>query len=114
MKPRLDILKLAAALLLVPAAQVLGEADAWQLQAAAAVDSSGIFLGQLVNNPSAPVPLLRLAPAPSWGQTNVLTRQQIIELARNQYPALDTTNWTGPLQTRVSRRAHQLLDFQLL
>ncbi len=103
-----------SALLLVPAGHLLGEPNAWQEQAGATVDGSGIFLGQLVKNPTSPVPLLRLAPAPPWGQTNVLTREQIIELARSQYPEVDTTNWTGPAQTEVTRRSRQLLDFQLL
>jgi|SRR5581483_3046633 len=104
-----------SALLLVPAGHLLGEpSNAWQEQAGATVDGSGIFLGQLVKNPTSPVPLLRLAPAPPWGQTNVLTREQIIELARSQYPEVETTNWTGPEQTEIRRRGRQLLDFQLL
>ncbi|HWD19743.1 MAG TPA: flagellar basal body P-ring formation chaperone FlgA, partial [Verrucomicrobiae bacterium] len=68
---------------------------------------------QVLKNPASDIPLLRLAPAPLWGQTNFLTREQIIELARRDFPAIDVTNWTGPAQVRLTRRSHQLLDFQL-
>lgn len=75
----------------------------------AKVDSSGIFLGQIVRPPpSATLPLLRLAPAPSLGQTTSLSRQQIIDLAKAAAPELDTTNWSGPNVVRLSRRTREL------
>ena len=95
------------------AARLEAAPDTWQLLPAAAVDGSGVFLGQLLNNPTNAVPLLQLAPAPRWGQTNILTREQIIELARHHFSALDTTNWSGPSAISLTRRSRQLLDFQL-
>jgi flagella basal body P-ring formation protein FlgA len=103
-----------AALLLVAAGRGFSAADPWQLLPSAEVDSSGVFLGQLLNNATSTVPLLRLTPAPAWGQTNFLTRQEVIELGRHPFPALDTTNWIGPAQVRLTRRSRQLLDFQVL
>jgi flagella basal body P-ring formation protein FlgA len=35
-------------------------------------------------------------------------------LGRHQFAALDTTNWTGPDQICITRRARQLLDFQVM
>jgi len=101
------------ALILFLTGRAFGAPDAWQLLPAAAVDGSGVFLGQLLNNPTSTVPLLLLAPAPRWGQTNIFTRQQVIELGRRQFPALDTTNWAGSAQISLTRRSRQLLDFQL-
>jgi flagella basal body P-ring formation protein FlgA len=105
---------LLAALLVVAAGRVSAGSDAWELLPSVAVDASGVYLGQILNNATSTVPTLRLAPSPYWGQTNVLTREEVIQLGRKQFPALDTTNWTGPAQVRLTRRTRELLDFQLL
>jgi flagella basal body P-ring formation protein FlgA len=115
MMNRMDrfILIFAVALVLVPPARraVAGESDAFQLQAEAKVDGTGVFLNQLLNScPHASLPKLRLAPAPVLGQTTSLSRQQIIDLAKDAVPALDTTNWTGPELVRISRRVRQLCE----
>ena len=112
--PRRSFALLLITMLLGPACFAQGEPVSWQLLTGAAVDSSGVFLHAVLNKPTSTVPLLRLAPAPRWGQTNFLTRQQVIELARRDFPALDTTTWTGPEQIRLERRSRQLLDFQLV
>jgi flagellar basal body P-ring formation protein FlgA len=92
-----------------------GEPGAYALVPEAKVDGSGIFLNQLVRPPpSATLPPLRLAPAPSVGQTTPLSRQQIIDLAKEAAPELDTTNWTGPNNVRVSRRTRQLAEMELV
>lgn len=101
-----------ALVLVTPARPALGgEPGVFALVAEAKVDGSGIFLNQLVSpSPSATLPLLRLAPAPAVGQTTSLSRQQIIDLAKEAAPELNTTNWTGPAQVHVSRRSRQLGD----
>ncbi|MGO8697721.1 MAG: flagellar basal body P-ring formation chaperone FlgA [Limisphaerales bacterium] len=99
------------ALLLAAAAPaaLAGGAASFALVPEAKVDSSGIFLSQIVRPPpSATIPLLRLAPAPPLGQTTPLSRQQIIDLAKATAPELDSTNWTGPNAVRVSRRTREL------
>jgi flagellar basal body P-ring formation protein FlgA len=101
------------ALVLAPPAPraCAGEPAPFQLQAEAKVDGTGIFLNQLLS-PShhATLPLLRLAPAPPLGQTMSLSRQQIIDLAKDAVPALNTTNWSGPDLVRISRRVRQLCE----
>jgi len=90
-------------------------ADAFQLQAEAKVDGTGIYLDQLLT-PSlhATLPKLRLAPAPVLGQTTSLSRQQIIALAKDAVPGLDTTNWSGPELVKISRRVRKLCEAEVL
>ena len=113
-------LTLVVAAFLTPARPLLGEQAAWRLQPGACVDGSGLFLDQLVTQlvthtpPTPVVPHIRLAQAPGLGQANLLSRAQVIELARPFLPALDTTNWDGPTEIRVSRRAAPLTEFKLL
>jgi len=101
-----------APVLVTPARRACGgEPAAFQLKAEAKVDGAGIFLTQLVAPTlHAPLPILRLAPAPVLGQTMSLSRQQIIDLAKVSLPDLDTTNWSGPLTVRISRRVRQLCE----
>src|SRR5579863_6953245 len=107
---------LVVAAFLAPPRLLLGEQAAWRLQPGACVDGSGLFLDQLVTQlvthtpPTPVVPHIRLAQAPGLGQTNLLSRVQVIELARPFLPELDTTNWDGPAQIRVSRRAAPLTE----
>jgi flagella basal body P-ring formation protein FlgA len=85
------------------------------LQAEAKVDGSGVFLNQLFAAfPHATLPKLRLAPAPVLGQTMSLSRKQIIALAKDAVPALDTTNWSGPEMVRISRRVRFLCEAEVL
>jgi flagella basal body P-ring formation protein FlgA len=39
-----------------------------------------------------------------------LSRQQIIDLAKDSMPDLNTTNWSGPLAVRISRRVRLLCE----
>jgi flagella basal body P-ring formation protein FlgA len=110
------ILCFVFALVLVPPARraYAGEPAAFQLQAEAKVDGTGIFLSQLLNpTPHATLPTLRLAPAPVLGQTMSLSRQQIIALAKDAAPELNTTNWSGPDLVRISRRVRQLCEAEV-
>ena len=90
--------------------------DAWQLLPQAQVDSSGIFLSQLLVPPSTAIvlPQIRLAPAPNLGQTASLSRDQVAEMARKAAPDLVITNWSGAAQTRVSRRTRQLVEYDII
>jgi flagella basal body P-ring formation protein FlgA len=110
------ILCFVLALLLVPPAPraCAGEPAAYQLQAEAKVDGTGIFLNQLLA-PSlhATLPIIRLAPAPAPGQSMSFSRQQIIALAKDAAPELNTTNWSGPDLVRISRRVRQLCEAEV-
>ncbi len=111
------ILCFVLALVLVPPVRrvVAGEPAPFQLRAEAKVDGTGIFLNQLIiASPQATLPLVRLAPAPVLGQTSSLSRQQIIELAKDAVPDLNTTNWSGPALVRVSRRVRQLCEEEVV
>jgi flagella basal body P-ring formation protein FlgA len=89
-------------------------AVSWQLPSEARVDSSGLFLNQIVNaTPPVALPQIRLAPAPPLGQTIFFTRDQVITLARTNLPAINSTNWTGPSRVRVSRRVRLLDEAEL-
>jgi flagella basal body P-ring formation protein FlgA len=92
-----------------------GEPDAFQLQAEAKVDGAGIFLDEVLTlSPHATLPKLRLAPAPVLGQTTSLSRQQIIALAKDAVPALNTTNWSGPEVVRIGRRVRLLCEAEVV
>lgn len=95
----------------------------WRLVPDAKVDSSGIFLSQLVvpttsslvvSNSPVVLPHLRLAPAPSLGQTALISRDQVIQLARQSVPELAGTNWTGPRAVRVARRMHPITESEMI
>jgi flagella basal body P-ring formation protein FlgA len=89
-------------------------AFSWHLPAEARVDSSGIFLNQIVNStPPVVLPQIRLAPAPSLGQTISFTREQVIALARTNAAGMSASNWTGPARVRVSRRVRPLDESEL-
>jgi flagella basal body P-ring formation protein FlgA len=112
-KPVKILSALILALAATPGSAVAGdEADSntvWRLPAEARVDSSGIFLNQIVSStPPVALPQIRLAPAPPPGQTTLLTRSQIIELVQSNAPALNSTNWAGTTRVRVMRRMREL------
>ncbi len=86
MKNLVKILSFLAVTACLAAAPILRgeEPVTWQLSPQAQVDSTGIFLVQLVSPSSTTVvpPQIRLAPAPHLGQTVSLSREQIAELAQ--------------------------------
>src|ERR1700722_12899762 len=101
------------ALFLAPSARLAyaGEPAAFQLQPETKVDGTGIFLNQVMALPFHPDrPITRLAPAPPWGQTNSISRQQIIALAKEAAPELNTTNWSGPELVCIILRVRQLCE----
>lgn len=85
------------------------------MHAAAQVDSEGVFLHHVLTAPgTTPLPPLRLAPAPSFGQSVTLTRAQILAVLSQSNPELYSTNWAGPDRVRVTRRAKKLAETELL
>jgi flagellar basal body P-ring formation protein FlgA len=110
------ILFFVPALVSVPLAHraCAGEPASLQLQAEAKVDGTGVFLKQLLA-PSlrTNLPNIRLAAAPAVGQAMSLSRQQIIALAKEAAPELNTTNWSGPELVRISRRVRLLCEAEV-
>jgi flagella basal body P-ring formation protein FlgA len=92
------------------------EAATLQLLPEAQVDSTGIFLEQIVHpsTATAVIPHLRLAQAPNLGQTASFSRRQITELVEAKGYEIFATNWSGAAQVRVSRRTRQFADAELI
>jgi flagella basal body P-ring formation protein FlgA len=95
------------------------DAETWELVPDVKVDSSGIFLSQVVvpapsssavHSSTVVLPHIRLAPAPTLGQTASLSRDQVVALAQKLVPDFAITNWSGPERVRVSRATHRLTD----
>ena len=86
-----------------------GEPASFQLATNAQVDSSGIFLQQLVKSDQ-PLPALRLGDAPAFGQTVDFTREQVKDLLATAAPNLSVSNWTGADSVAISRRDHVLTE----
>jgi flagella basal body P-ring formation protein FlgA len=113
MKP-LKNLSLACCVTLASLVGAAGEDAAppvvtWQLQSEARVDSSGVFVNQIVKStPPVALPQIRLAPAPPVGQTVFFSRAQILDLAQSSLAGWNMTNWTGPVRAKVTRRTRQL------
>lgn len=77
------------------------------------VDATGIYFDQLVAGPSADVPHLRLAPAPSAGRILSFTPVQINELLQQAAPELVSTNWSGAKNIKISRRTRALTEAEI-
>jgi flagellar basal body P-ring formation protein FlgA len=111
---RLRLALLAAAFFcLAGTASVKAEEVSWQLRPAVQVDGEGVFLNQLVDC-SSNVPSARLCDAPAFGKTTVLSRAQLIELAKTAGVEAVLTNWSGAENTRVSRRSKTLGETEAL
>jgi flagella basal body P-ring formation protein FlgA len=88
----------------------------YQLMPQIQVDSSGIFLDQVIlcSNPGNIVPHAFLACAPRLGQTEAFSQNDIAVLARAGGAGLTLTNWTGGGAVRVSRRIRTLEDSDIV
>ncbi|HET7626178.1 MAG TPA: flagellar basal body P-ring formation chaperone FlgA [Verrucomicrobiae bacterium] len=88
--------------------------NSWELRAEAKVDSSGIFLDQVISAvPSAIIPHVRIASAPAFGRTNEFPRARILEMARKVLPELNGSNCLGAASIRISRRSRMLNSLEL-
>ena len=91
------------------------ESPTWLLTSSRQVDSSGIFLDQVVSTqPPVPLPALLLAPAPPLGQSVVLSRAEITEQVRRQAPEILPANCAGRAQVRVNRQSRLLGELEIL
>jgi len=92
------------------------EPDAWNLMPQVHVDSSGVFLDQIVVATGAIQfpPHIRLARAPQPGQTASFSRSDAVRLAEAFVPGLSITNWGGAAEVRVSRRVRVFEESDLV
>jgi flagella basal body P-ring formation protein FlgA len=95
---------------------IAAESDLWKLLPQAQVDSSGVFLDELVSvsGTNQIAPHIRLAPAPRFGQTVSFSRNALAGLAQVRTNAPLLTNWTGAAEVRVSRRLRTFEDSDLI
>jgi len=78
------------------------------------VDSQGVFLDQIVgDDPGAALPHFRLADAPAFGHTLMLTRPQIAAALRFAPNPWTNPAWTGVEAIRISRRSRLLPEAEL-
>ena len=77
------------------------------------VGRDGVQLRDLAPE-AANLPDVRLSAAPEFGKVLFLSRVQITNALRQAAPDLTITNWTGPAQTKVSRRTRRLDETELL
>ena len=91
-----------------------GESSTWCLRDAAAVNSDGIFLDQIVATADgAPAARVRLADAPAFGQTNEWSRSQVEEMLKLAFPTKTGSAWSGAERITVSRRSRALAEVEL-
>jgi len=90
--------------------------DCWNLLAQVKVDSSGVFLDQILTASSTNqiLPHIRLARSPVPGQTASFSRSIVAGFAQACVPGLVMTNWGGATEVRVSRRLRPFEDSDLL
>ncbi len=84
------------------------------LRDTAAVNSEGVFLDQIVAMvDGTPAMRVRVADAPAFGQTVVLSRPQVIEKLKFALPALNVAAWNGAERITISRRSRMLGETEL-
>jgi len=89
------------------------EPSSLQLRPAAQVDSTGIFLEQIVASATT-LPALRLCDAPEFGKATVLDRARVEELLRRAGADIAVTNWTGAEAVQVSRLSRAFTESAML
>ena len=98
---------------LVLTAAAADESLGWSLLPAVQVNATGIYLDQIVAGATAETPHIRLAPAPVTGRSVTFTTTQINELLQQSAPELVSTNWSGAIQIKISRRTRSLSESEI-
>lgn len=94
-------------------ASVAAEVPVLRLHPNAFVGSQGVFLHLLVDS-NQPLPSLRLCDSPAFGQSLLLSRARILELANAAGFDGISTNWDGAGAVRISRRSRKLAESELV
>jgi flagella basal body P-ring formation protein FlgA len=89
------------------------ETATFSLFPVAQTGGEGIFLQQLVKSEQ-PLPALKLGDSPAFGKITELTRAQVNDLIAAAAPDLATTNWSGAATVRISRRAREFSETEML
>lgn len=91
---------------------VSAQSNSWQLLPQASVDSSGVFLDEIITGPAV-MPHRRVERAPGFGDTATLSRDQVAALVRQNAPELSATNASGAATVKISRRIRILDESEL-
>ncbi len=90
------------------------EGAAWALRTNVLAGGEGVFLADVVLSAGdAPLPDVRLAEAPVFGQALALTRAQVGE-ALARVGMTTATNWSGAARVSITRRSRMLGEADLL
>ena len=89
------------------------DATTFSLFSVVQTGGEGVFLQQLVKAAS-PLPALKLCDSPAFGKITELTRAQVNNLIATAAPDLATTNWSGAATIRISRRAREFSETEML
>lgn len=85
--------------------------SAWLLKTNATVTAAGVYLTDVVVPPAnVALPHVRIAEAPAFGASLVLTADQLSAGIQNATQLDPGTNWTGAAQVLISRRARMLTE----
>ena len=99
--------------LLLAARVNASDAATFCLFSVAQTGGEGVFLQQVVKC-AQPVPALKLCDSPAFGKITELTRAQVNGLIAAAAPDLATTNWSGATSIRISRRAREFSENEML
>ena len=89
------------------------DAATFCLFSVAQTGGEGVFLQQIVKA-DRPLPALKLCDSPVFGKVTELTRAQVNDLIAAAAPDLATTNWSGAAAIRISRRAREFYEAEML
>jgi flagella basal body P-ring formation protein FlgA len=89
------------------------DAATFSLFSVAQTGGEGVFLQQIVKADQ-PLPALKLCDSPAFGKVTELTRAQVNDLIVAAAPDLATTNWHGAATIRISRRAREFSENDML
>ncbi len=85
----------------------------YQLVSEAHVSSRGVFLDQLFVGGSGNIPSVQVSPAPAFGRSQLLTKNQIREALNKADPTLVLTNFSGPDRIRILRKSRPFTESDL-
>lgn len=91
------------------------EAEVYTLTTQTQVDSTGVFLDQILsNNSTNGVMHVRLCDSPPVGRLMTLPRSQVQALVAAVLPDLASKAWGGAASVQISRRTRQLPEAEIL
>lgn len=99
--------------LLAFTAQAQGASASWPLANEAAVDSSGVYLKDVLSPAlKETLPDVRIADAPAFGRATFITRAQLTDILSRNAPEVVPV-WSGPERVRITRKVRRFDETEL-